>query len=335
VIRFLRSTLHPAAYHGHDKKPPFFEGWYFKLVDTTGEHRYAIIPGVFLSDDPDQHHAFIQVLDGATGHSTYHRYLADEFWAAEGKLDLRIGPNRFTADHLSLQMESQDLEIGGELRFSSLHAWPVTLRSPGIMGWYAWVPFMETYHGVVSLDHRISGALRVNGQHVDLTGGRGYTEKDWGQSFPAAWIWFQTNHYESPGTCLTASVAIIPWLRGSFPGFIVGLWHEEVLYRFATYTGARIEKLDITDSSVAWVIRDRRHRLEMRAVRAEHGLIQAPTRMDMGRRIAETLSARVETALYALDGGHSHLLFQGSGSHAGLEAVGDLARLQAMWASKL
>ena len=63
MIRFLRSALHPAAYHGHGKKPPFFEGWYYKIVDATEEQRFAIIPGVFLSDDPDRHHAFVQVLD--------------------------------------------------------------------------------------------------------------------------------------------------------------------------------------------------------------------------------------------------------------------------------
>ena len=63
MIRFIRSTLHPAAYHGHGKRPPFFEGLYFKLVDRTGAHRYAVIPGIFLSDDPVQHHAFVQVLD--------------------------------------------------------------------------------------------------------------------------------------------------------------------------------------------------------------------------------------------------------------------------------
>lgn len=335
MIRSVRSTLQPAAYHGHRKKPPFFEGWYYKLVDTTGGHRYAIIPGVFLSDDPGQHHAFVQVLDGATGRSTYHRYPPDAFWAAEDELNLRIGPNRFTAEYLTLQIASPALEIEGELRFRGLHPWPVTLSSPGIMGWYAWVPFMECYHGVVSLDHRIDGTLRVNDHPVDLTEGRGYIEKDWGRSFPAAWIWFQTNHFEGPGTSLTASVAIIPWLRGSFPGFIVGLWHEGILYRFATYTGARIEELDIADDAVTWVIRDRRYRLEMCAIRVEGGLLRAPTTADMGRRIAETLSARVEVALYSLDGGRPRRIFEGTGRHAGLEAAGDLARLRTMWVSRL
>ena len=39
--------------------------------------------------------------------------------------------------------------------------WPVTLRSPGIMGWYAWVPVMETYHGVVSFGHDLAGSLSL------------------------------------------------------------------------------------------------------------------------------------------------------------------------------
>jgi len=328
MIQYIRNTLNPAAYHGHRKSPPFFEGWYYKLVDSTETHRYAIIPGMFISDDPAQRHAFVQVLDGATGRSTYHRYPPAEFSAAEDRFDLRIGPNHFTAEHLSLKIKSEELEITGNLHFSDLQPWPVTLRSPGIMGWYAWAPFMECYHGVLSLDHSIAGELRVNGQPLNMTGGRGYIEKDWGKSFPEAWIWFQTNHFELPGASLTASVAIIPWLRSSFAGFIVGLWHEGVLYRFATYTGACIEKLDISDGSVAWVISDRLHRLEMHATRTEGGLLQAPTTTDMNRRIAETLNARVETALYSLKGDCPELLFHGTGRHAGLEAVGDLARLR-------
>ena len=53
-------------------------------------------------------------------------------------------------------------------------------------------------------------------------------------------------------TSLTASVAIIPWLRGAFPGFIVGLRHDGQLYRFATYTGAAIERLELADTHVTW-----------------------------------------------------------------------------------
>lgn len=330
MIQFLRQTLNPDGYHGHGMAPPFFEGWYYKLVDASQQHRWAIIPGIFLSQDPARHHAFVQVLDGRTGKATYHRYRAEEFWAGKGPLDLRIGPNRFTAEALALDIDTADLSLSGALRFGNLTPWPVTVASPGIMGWYAWVPFMECYHGVVSLDHGIEGSLVVDDRPIDFTGGRGYIEKDWGRSFPSAWIWFQSNHFEQPGTSLTASVAIIPWVRRSFPGFIIGLWHDGVLYRFATYSGAHIEKLDITDEQVDWVVRERRYRLEMQAIRVEGGLLQAPTRQDMGRRIAETLNATVRMALYELGQGEPHLLVDGTGRHAGLETVGDLAELGAM-----
>jgi hypothetical protein len=172
--------------------------------------------------------------------------------------------------------------------------------------------------------------LVVNDQAIDLTGGQGYIEKDWGRSFPSAWVWFQSNHFEQPGISLTASVAIIPWIRRSFVGFIIGLWHDGVLSRFATYTGARIEKLDITDEQVNWVVRDRRYRLEMQAIQAEGGLLQAPTTRDMGRRIAETLNGSVRMALYELGRGEPRLIADGTGHHAGLEAVGDLQKLRAM-----
>ena len=67
MIRFLRTTLDPDCYHGHNIRPPFFEGWYYKLVDPSERHRYALIPGLFVSDEPDKHHAFVRVLDSQTG----------------------------------------------------------------------------------------------------------------------------------------------------------------------------------------------------------------------------------------------------------------------------
>ena len=129
------------------------------------------------------------------------------------------------------------------------------------MGWYAWVPGMECYHGVLSFDHALQGALTLNGKRMDFSGGRGYIEKDWGQSFPSAWVWFQSNHFKDARACITASVAIIPWQRRSFRGFIVGLWLEGKLHRFATYSGAQIESLEIFDDHVDWVLKNRRMRL--------------------------------------------------------------------------
>jgi hypothetical protein len=320
--RYLQTTLHPAWYHGHGKEPPFFEGWYYKLVDAGEQHPYAIIPGIFLSNDPQEAHAFVQTLDGVTGQATYHRYPVDAFWASQESFEVHVGPNRFRRDRVYLDIDTPERRVKGELHFTELTPWPVTLAAPGIMGWYGWVPFMETYHGVVSLDHRLHGTLEIDGAPVDFVGGRGYIEKDWGQSFPAAWVWFQSNHFDLPGTCITASVAIIPWLGNSFRGFIVGLWHAGTLYRFATYTGARTEALSIEPDRVHWVMRDQTYRLELHAQRAQAGLLRGPSRTDMEIRVPETLRATVDVRLTDLVGG-DRTPFQGTGRHAGLEVGGD------------
>jgi hypothetical protein len=122
-------------------------------------------------------------------------------------------------------------------------------------------------------------------------------------------------------------VAIIPWLRSAFRGFIIGLWHEGKLYRFASYTGARIERLVTTDEQVTLEVHDRAHRLEMRARRAESATILGPSRADMGVRVPETLAATVHVRLIRWADGEQALLFEGTGRHAGLEIAGDLDRL--------
>lgn len=329
MTKFLSNALRPAYYHGRGKKPPYFEGWYFKLVDAREQHSAAVIPGIFLAENPAGAYAFVQVLDGNANRLTFHRFSAEDFAARDDVFDIRIGENHFSTHRIRLNIDDAKARVRGELNFEDAVPWPVTLKSPGIMGWYAWMPFMECYHGVVSMDHRIEGALEIDGRMRDFSGGRGYTEKDWGQSFPAAWIWTQCNHFAAPGSSFTASVAIIPWIGRSFPGFIIGLWHRQKLYRFATYTGARIRELAASGAEVNWVIEDRRHCLEIRIARPKTAaaLLHAPSIKGMDRRIEERLNATLQVRLSA----GKRVLFEETGRHAGLEVVGDIDRLVGMW----
>mgnify|MGYP001769733246 FL=1 len=102
------------------------------------------------------------------------------------------------------------------------------------------------------------------------------------------------------------------------------MWIDGKLSRFATYTGARLESLQIFDEHVEWVLRDQKFRLHLAAKRAKGGLLRGPTRLDMGQRVLETLNASVDVRLETLDGS---LIFAGNGQHAGLEVMGDLPRL--------
>lgn len=323
--RYIETTLHPERYHGQGKRAPFFEGWYYKLIDAAENHRYAIIPGIFIGQSGSNDHAFVQVLDGMSGKATYHSYPVAAFQAADGAFEVCVGPNRFSDQSITLDIHDDTRTLRGEIHFDGITPWPVTLTSPGIMGWYGWLSFMECYHGVVSLDHALRGQFEIDGEQVNFAGGRGYIEKDWGQSFPSGYIWTQTNHFAQPGTCLTASIAMIPFGRLSFRGQIVGLWHDNTLYRFAKYTNAIVEKLAVTDAHVDWVLRDSKYRLEMQAERTEGSLLLAPIRTEMHKRVDETLKSSVAVRLTRL--ADKRILFDDTGRNAGLEVHGDIPTL--------
>jgi len=321
MLSFIRTIRNPNFYHGHGKKPPFFEGWYYKLITTDESYRFAIIPGVFFGEDG---HSFVQVLDGREPKVAYNRFPLEQFWASKDKFELRIAENFFSSHKISININNHLTNIHGELFFKNLISFPVTLTSPGIMGWYAWMPFMECYHGIVSLDHQIQGSLIIDEEHIDFSEGRGYIEKDWGQAFPSGYVWMQSNHFGTHGTSFTGSIAMIPWLNRSFRGFIVAFWHANRLYRFATYTGARTTLLDVDDKRVRWHITDSNFNLEIITNRESGGLLKGPSRQDMLRRVEETMSATIELRLQERSG---KTIFEGTGRSVSLEVHGDLEAL--------
>ena len=324
----LRTIFHPEGYHGRNVKPPYFEGWFYKLVDASGKQCLAIIPGISLHRDQALNHAFIQILHGESGASLYHRVPVSQFSAETFSLGQSIGSNHFNSRGIQLDIAEPGWRLAGSLSFGPFTPWPVSLRSPGAMGWYAWAPLMQCYHGVISFDHSLAGTLAFNDQVIDFSSGRGYIEKDWGKSFPRAYIWLQSNHFAAQGSSFMASLAIIPWLRGAFPGFIVGLYHRHHLYRLATYTGAVLEKLVIGEQEILLGLRDRNYRLIVEAQRAHAGLLQAPTADGMTGRIAETLGGRIFLRLE--HPASRRTIFEESGVHAGIDAAGDLQALLAL-----
>jgi hypothetical protein len=322
--RYIYKTLHPHIFQGTHTRRPYFEGWYFKLVSADEQTRYAVIPGMFRGQDPATDHAFVQVLDGMSGRATYHPYPIDAFRADAKQFHVLVGDNVFSDEHIRLNIADDQLSLRGEIRFSGGRGWDVTLIQPGVMGWYMWLPIMECYHGIVNLYTHLTGELTENGTSLNFTGGRGYIEKDWGQAFPSAYIWMQSNHFDTPNTSLTASIAMIPLLGRSFRGAIVGFYHQGTLHKFAKYTNAVNERLELTDDHVYWTMRNKTHRLELVAERASGGLLLAPIRTEMHKRVDETMRATVHVRLTALNGA---VLFDEHGRNTGLEVHGDLDTL--------
>lgn len=305
----------------------YFEGWYFKIVDRSEENIYAIIPGVSFEKD-GKSKAFIQFFDGKKAVMNFFEYDYSKFKFTNNVFDISIDKNKFNLEFFELDIHKDNYKIKGKIRYSNLKNWPVKVLSPGAMSWYRFVPFMECYHGVLGFDHPLEGELEINGKKIDFTGGRGYIEKDYGKSFPRYYLWLQCNHFDSPDTSIMASFAKIPWLGSAFDGYIVGLYHQGQVYRFTTYTGAKVTKLKLGDKKIIMHFTDKKRRLEIVAYKAKGVDLPSPIEGSMTGRILESITAQVDVKLIEIWKKGEKVIFEGRGRNAGLDIGGKVEEIK-------
>jgi hypothetical protein len=317
----FKKAGNPEMFQGNKKKKRYFEGWYFKMVSADGQSILSIIPGISLSPDGSEQHAFIQVINGKTAQTYYYTFPIEAFAFSQEKFAVTIGDNYFSANRLLLNLRDDSTSLSGEVLMSEQKELPsARILNPGIMGWYRFVPFMQCYHGVVSLNHRLEGTLIKNGQTHDFSEGKGYIEKDWGSSMPSAWIWMQSNNFSNNEASFMLSVANIPWLGKSFTGFLGFFYYNGEIHRFATYTGAKLN-LDHKGLDTLHIqIYDKKRVYQIEAIHKSAGLLMAPVGGSMDRRISESIDATLKLTVMDRQG---NVLFKDSSFISGLELVGD------------
>lgn len=313
-MRYPKNRFHPITYQGQGRKGSYFEGWYYKAVTADGRS-LAFIPGISLGTDP---HCFVQVTGPSAGLPRSYRYPVDAFQTADHPFSVTIGNNRFTAGGLQIDLNDGHCPVQGRLHYRD----PVSVHShllwPNSMGPFAWLPRMECNHGVLYLDARVSGQVRIGPEILSFDQDAGYLEKDWGRSFPRSYLWLQCNSFKTQPVSLMLSVARIPVGPGSFTGILGFVQHDSAQYRFSSYNGTRLTHLELRPDRMDLTLQHPRYRLNVRASRADGSLLDAPVHGDMAAQIRETLDSTVSLRL---TGRQHQLLLDANGSPAGLEIV--------------
>jgi hypothetical protein len=299
----------------------YFEGWYFKIVDASEANTLAVIPGVSYGDSSAN--AFIQVFNESEASYHYHTFGIEDFRSSFPEFEIAIGSNVFRRDGMELHICAPGNELEGVLAFDDPHPWPCSVWSPSAMGVLSLLPGLDCYHHVLSLQHGVQGCLSSGDGTIDFKGGRGYSEKSWGRSFPASWIWMQTNHFRNPA--LSFVLATSSTRLGGIRGLTCGLWTGEHLHQFCTWSGGRVAALDLQDREVRLSLRNRSHRLDVVGVQSTAMELPTPRLGDMSGSVMESLSSEISVHLYRR--GEASPILVDEGRHAGMEIGGDPGEL--------
>ena len=321
----LKLIKEPMIFQGRKKCSKYFEGWFFKLVSPDLKYSISVIPGI--TKNTNDTHAFIQTIininDGSESrHEThYHKFPLDDFKYNDEPFSLKIGSNTFSCDGMEINLLNNMYTLYGKINFSVFTKIKTTPIFPNIMGYYAYLPFMECYHGIVSMSHNLEGYLLLNEKQIGFNHGKGYIEKDWGTSFPKEYVWFQSNNFKSSDASIMCSVAYIPFLGTSFQGFICNLTFKDQEYRFASYNHSKLTIVNYTENIIDIVITKSKLRLELSAKMFDGGILKAPINGTMNNVIKEGLSGVVDVKLINQSG---EILFIGEGNCCGIELVKNL-----------
>jgi hypothetical protein len=317
----IQRIRHPEIFQGNLKKRHYFEGWYYKIISADLQTRFAFIPGISLDNKTNTSHAFIQVFNGITLDMQYFRFPITSFKASPSFLDVQIGNSAFSLDHIRLDIDQDNYQISGDIELKNIIPWPKPSFGWGIMGPFAYIPFMECRHDLVSMNHELRGHLKHNEKNNDFSGGRGYIEKDWGTSFPSAYIWMQSNHFKDVSASIMVSIARIPSFGLNFTGFIGALWINGDFYQFTTYSKAKLSQIQIEEKHVKFTLEDKKYAINVEAFKGPGVLLPSPNQGSMSNRILESLQGEIHLELIEKRPNENKTLFKGIGKCAGVEIM--------------
>jgi tocopherol cyclase len=266
-------------------------------------------------DDP---HAFIQIINGITNKSEYIRYPVNEFCWDNKRLQINIGNSVFTDKYINLDIDKENLRIYGHVDYCNIVNYPKSFLSPGIMGWYSFIPFVKCKHGIVSVNHDLNGSITVNNVQMNFDGGKGYIEKDWGTSFPEAWLWIQANNFRNWSSSFSFSMAKIPWRGKFFIGFIAFLHFNKKFLLFSTYNNSVVKELKHFGDSIDLILKNKYNTLKINTHKSVFGEPLIKTAGNISGNIHGSNYSFVSLSLYDTN---NNIIYSDSSLRAGIEVI--------------
>lgn len=312
------SIFNQAIFMGEGRIAPYFEGWYFRTV-SRGGRSISVIPGISLCKNDS--HCFVQLLD-SDGLIIYKRYPLSDFEYSKDRFLINIGENSFSDEGLNLNIEDEN-SVFGKVFFNEKIEYPKSIWSPTIMGPLSYFPLLECRHEVICVKSTLAGRLTLDGEDIDMSGGSGYIEKDWGVSFPEKYLWTQSSGFLNHDASFMLAAATVPLMGKKINGLIAYLYENNRFHTFTTYGCARVNSMNYCGDMLEIDVKSPSQELVVSILRREDSPLKAPAAGNMKREITESCNDTIKVELRD----KNHTIFSDTAKKSATEICGNIVAL--------
>jgi Tocopherol cyclase len=207
-----------------DDQSPWYEWWYFKIVEPESRDAYFFTYGVVNPWDDKRSlagtRAFVMVGDFKNRRIYNQEMPVTQFRAERDRVEVQIGKMFATDQKLNGEMQTDD---GHRLRWNIDYQLDWKLNA---MGWTMGAPGSGIYWYPAQASARAQGWIEIDGKMHSIKAAPAYQDRNWGRSFPKWWTWITSNHFQGEEDATLAVGGGQPQLLGgsyAFQGLCIGL----------------------------------------------------------------------------------------------------------------
>lgn len=302
------------------KTKNYFENWYFRLVDANKEKVVEILVGKSMGEKGTE--AFIQIMGEGIEEPICMTYPVEKM--INTQKGIQIEENSFGAEGIELNLSSEKFSLKGEMSFHHHKMLKQSFWLPGLMGPFKYLPFLESYHEVICLDHVIMGNLVLNEKTLSFDKGKGYIEKDWGKTFPKVWVWAQCNHFEKHDMAVMIGIARVPIFLEYHTGFAIPIFYNDKLEVFSNYRGGQIAKLYRYKGYIHLIVTQKNMVLDIKIYGSDEISCTTSRSTHMIRDVYSCEQSKIEIKMMK----DNQVIFEDIGQWCALEMGGNTSKLK-------
>lgn len=219
--------------NGKVDRGPWYEWWYYKLVDPKTNRSFFFCYGIVNPWDRENKtgnaRAFVNFGDSQQKLILTSHVPVTEFQSSYDYPFTRVGSYIATDRMIAAAFEDQGHTVSWAFSIDKKRDWEA-------MGWGLRFPkLFNIYWHPAQMDARFSGVITINGKPYFIQNAEGYQDKNWGHAFPKWWFWMAVNAFDHhPDSVFVAGGGDARTQHGlPLPtALLLSLYHDGKLYEF-------------------------------------------------------------------------------------------------------